>query len=74
MSNVELKQERWRYPRFFTENISEETAVVSGEDVRHISSVLRMRAGDIAVLCDGLGTDFLADLKSVGSCCEFKIH
>ena len=32
-----------------------------------------MRAGDIAVLCDGLGTDFLAELMSVGSCCEFKI-
>lgn len=75
MSDVELKQERWRYPRFFTENISEKTAVVSGEDVRHISSVLRMRSGDIAVLCDGRGTDFLAELVSVDfdSCCEFKI-
>lgn len=73
MSEVELKYERWRYPRFFTDNISEETAVVSGEDVRHISSVLRMRTGDIAVLCDGRGTDFLAELVNVGSCCEFKI-
>ncbi len=45
--------ERWRYPRFFTENISEEIAVVSGEDVKHITSVLRMRRGDLAVLCDG---------------------
>lgn len=69
-----MKQERWRYPRFFTENISEELAVISGEDVRHISSVLRMRAGDIAVLCDGHGTDFLAELLTVnGTCCEFKI-
>lgn len=74
MSEVELKQERWRYPRFFTENISEETAVVSGDDVKHISSVLRMRAGDIAVLCDGRGTDFLAELASCESgACEFKI-
>lgn len=74
MSEVELKQERWRYPRFFTENIAEETAVVSGEDVRHISSVLRMRAGDIAVLCDGRGTDFLTELVSCeGGACEFRI-
>lgn len=74
MSEVELKQERWRYPRFFTENISEDLAVVSGEDVRHITSVLRMRAGDIAVLCDGHGTDFLAELlKTDGGCCEFKV-
>ena len=74
MGNVELKQERWRYPRFFTENISEDTAVVSGEDVKHITSVLRMRTGDIAVLCDGRGTDFLAELTAVSDgCCEFKI-
>lgn len=74
MSEVELKQERWRYPRFFTENISEELAVVSGEDVRHITSVLRMREGDIAVLCDGRGTDFLAELAAIDdSGCEFKI-
>lgn len=64
MGNVELKQERWRYPRFFTDNISEELAVVTGEDVKHITSVLRMRAGDIAVLCDGRGTDFLAELSA----------
>ena len=74
MSNVELKQERWRYPRFFTKNISENTAVISGEDVKHITSVLRMRTGDIAVLCDGRGTDLLTELTAVSEgCCEFKI-
>lgn len=74
MGNIELKQERWRYPRFFTENISEDTAVVSGEDVKHITSVLRMKTGDIAVLCDGRGTDFLAELTAFESgCCEFKV-
>ena len=72
--SIELNKERWRYPRFFTENISEDIAVITGEDVKHIMSVLRMRAGDPAVLCDGHGTDFLAELStSGGSCCEFKI-
>lgn len=66
--------ERWRYPRFFTGNIAENTATVTGEDVKHITSVLRMRAGDTAVLCDGHGTDFLARLRSSeGGCCEFEI-
>ena len=60
MGDKEQKIERWRFPRFFTENISEETAVVSGEDAKHIAVVLRMRAGDNAVLCDGKGTDYLA--------------
>lgn len=74
MSEIELKQERWRYPRFFTENISSDTAVVSGEDVKHITSVLRMRTGDIAVLCDGCGTDCLAKLTAASDgCCEFKV-
>lgn len=66
--------ERWRYPRFFTENISEESAVVSGDDAHHISVVLRMRAGDIAVLCDGRGTDYLAELEESGSgSCVFRV-
>lgn len=72
--SVELERERWRYPRFFTENVSEETAVITGGDVKHITSVLRMRAGELAVLCDGHGTDFLAELSAVeGNCCEFRI-
>ena len=74
MGNVELKMERWRYPRFFTENIFDDTAVVEGEDAKHISVVLRMRAGDIAVLCDGKGTDYLAELSEGDSeSCVFKI-
>lgn len=74
MGNIELKMERWRYPRFFTENISEDRAVVAGEDAHHISVVLRMRSGDIAVLCDGCGTDYLAELSESGKeSCVFKI-
>lgn len=66
--------ERWRYPRFFTENISEDSAVVSGEDVKHITSVLRMKKGDPAVLCDGRQNDFLAELAETESgCCTFKV-
>lgn len=74
MGNIELKMERWRYPRFFTENISEDTAVVSGGDAHHILTVLRMRKGDIAVLCDGHCTDFLAELTdSAAESAVFRI-
>ena len=66
--------ERWRYPRFFTDNISDDTAVVSGEDVKHITSVLRMRKGSPAVLCDGRRTDYLAELDEVtGDRCTFRV-
>lgn len=72
--SIELKQERWRYPRFFTENISDDTAVIEGEDAKHAAAVLRMRAGDYAVLCDGNKTDYLAQLdESSQGCCIFKI-
>ena len=74
MSQIQLKTERWRYPRFFTESISDTQALVQGEDARHISVVLRMRAGDIAVLCDGHGTDYLAELEAAESgCCRFRV-
>lgn len=72
--SIELKQERWRYPRFFTENISDENAFIEGEDAKHASTVLRMRTGDYAVLCDGHKTDYLAQLtESSTGCCAFKI-
>lgn len=56
--------ERWRYPRFFTEDIEGDTAFIEGEDAKHAAQVLRMRAGDLAVLCDGRGTDYLSRLES----------
>lgn len=74
MDEKQIKTERWRFPRFFTENISDETAVVSGEDAKHIAVVLRMRAGENAVLCDGRGTDYLAELISADKdCCTFRV-
>ena len=64
MSELELKMERWRYPRFFTENISDTAAVLDREDSKHVSQVLRMRPGEFAVICDGNGTDYLGRLES----------
>ena len=46
---------------------------MSGEDVKHITSVLRMRKGDMAVLCDGKRNDYLAELETVGGDCTFRV-
>ncbi len=70
---LEIKMERWRYPRFFTENISETAAVLSGEDAKHATQVLRMREGDYAVICDGRGTDYLGRLALAGGDCVFDL-
>ena len=58
------KIERWRYPRFFA-HTDGDTAVISGEDAKHIGTVLRMKAGDLAVLCDGGGKDCLCRIRAV---------
>lgn len=67
------KIERWRYPRFFTENISETAAVLDPEDSKHVAQVLRMKPGDIAVICDGKGTDYLSELESSAGECVFRV-
>ena len=56
--------ERWRYPRFFADT-RVDTVVITGEDAKHIGTVLRMKAGDLAVLCNGEGEDCLSRISAV---------
>lgn len=56
--------ERWRYPRFFTGEITEKTALLHGEQAKHCAKALRMRIGDLAVLCDGNGTDYFCRVSA----------
>ncbi len=53
--------------RFFTNEIQPNTAVVRGEDVKHIAKVLRLRAGDSVLLCDGRGNECDAAIANVAS-------
>lgn len=55
------KNERWRFPRFFAENDGA-NAYITGQDAKHLFCVMRMRKGDLAVICDGKGKDFLAEI------------
>lgn len=59
--------ERWRYPRFFTEEIAEKAAFLRGAQAAHCVKALRMRKGDLAVLCDGRGTDFFCRMSATGA-------
>lgn len=47
--------------RFFVkkENIENKEITVFGEDVQHITKVLRLQKGDRIVICDGEGNDYL---------------
>lgn len=52
--------------RFFAENIDTagETVVLSGDEAKHIVSVLRMQAGDRVLLIDGRGMECEAEIVS----------
>ena len=54
-------------PKFFTKTdyISDNELKIIGEDVSHISKVLRMSAGDDIIVCDGEGNDYDAVITSV---------
>lgn len=49
-----------RLPRFFIspDHISGTNIRIADEDVRHVVNVLRMKAGDELLLCDGQGTEY----------------
>ncbi len=59
---AEDKSERWRYPRFFGQSDGEK-AFITGEDAKHLSTVLRMKSGELVVLCDNNGTDSLCRIS-----------
>lgn len=58
-------------PRFFTsavqfdEAASVGSAVIDGEDGRHIARSLRMHTGDALTLSDGAGTDYTGEIESI---------
>ena len=53
--------------RFFLEKCKiADKAVMTGEDHRHLSRVLRLAAGDHVMLCDGENVDYLAKITAVG--------
>lgn len=57
-----------RSPRFFisSDQVSGNTIMIAGEDVRHIGMVLRMKAGEELLLCDGKGTEYTVKIADIG--------
>lgn len=54
-------------PKFFTkpDSIFQNNIKITGEDVSHISKVLRMSKGDSIIVCDGSGNDYDAQITSI---------
>ena len=53
--------------RFFTapDNINNGSITIAGDDVNHLSKVLRLREDDMIVVCDGNGTDYICKLNTI---------
>ncbi len=57
-----------RPPKFFIspEQVTGSSIRITGEDVRHIAAVLRMKSGDELLLSDGQGTEYSVKIASLG--------
>lgn len=55
-------------PKFFvtSDKITDSRIIIDTEDVAHISRVLRLGEGDILTVCDSQGTDYEAEIVSLG--------
>lgn len=53
--------------RFFTDAgcIGSDSITITGDDVKHISKVLRLRAGDEITVCDSCGSDYLCVIADI---------
>ena len=53
--------------RFFVspDNINDNSITITGEDIIHLSKVLRLREGDSLIICDGNGTDYECQIDSI---------
>ena len=49
--------------RFFVDDIGPDAAVIEGEDLKHLSSVLRLRKGDHVMLSDGKGSECEGEIQ-----------
>ena len=52
-------------PKFFVDKkqISDENIIITGDDAKHIKTVLRSKVGDKLTLCDGDSNDFLCEIQ-----------
>jgi 16S rRNA (uracil1498-N3)-methyltransferase len=54
-------------PRFFTNHIRGDTALITGGDAAHIAGSLRMKPGESLTICDLAGTDYDCKILSADS-------
>jgi len=56
---MDITNELWRYPRFFSKDLT-----LSPEDMKHATQVLRLKKGDKLIVCDSNGKDYLCEWEN----------
>ncbi len=51
--------------RYFTQEIMEQEAFLRGAEAHHLGKVMRGKCGQELILCDGKGTDYLAEVVEI---------
>ncbi len=51
--------------RYFTEDIGQNEAFLRGAEAHHFGKVMRGKCGQQLILCDGKGTDYLAQVEEI---------
>lgn len=52
-------------PRFFTGAVDGQSALITGEDARHIALALRMKTGERVTVCDSAGRDYQCVIREI---------
>lgn len=55
--------------RYFTQEIAENRGVIRGDEAHHLTRVMRAKCGQEIVLCDGKGTDYIAQIQEIQKDC-----
>ncbi len=60
------KVARWMMDRFFVDSshidLENKEVIINGEDVKHITSVLRLKVGDEIEVCDGMDNEYICEI------------
>lgn len=51
--------------RYFCEEITDNTAALTGQDAKHLGKVMRAKIGEEVILCDGKGFDYTAAVTAI---------
>ncbi len=50
--------------RYFTKEVNEKNAALTGADAKHLAVVMRAKIGETVILCDGNGMDYTAVVRT----------